>query len=267
MWKTSLGEKATSALVGLGLTRSEIRTYVALLDRGTLTASEVSRAARVPYSKVYQALETLHEKGWVERQNSRPILYTARPPATAMEELRTRKEAEEREREQLALHDLVGIYEEKGEQERPEIWIVRGTTEILSRVKNTVVNCRNELLIALPPGIAQYAGQIGVLLAAVKERGVKVSILTSSEVPEETVSTLSSAAELKVRRMMFGGGVIADSKEVVLLLGGGKTANSALAIWADHPGLASFARDYFQFLWNAPETGRLPRTASRPERQ
>ena len=263
----SLSEKAAAALVGLGLTRSEIRTYLALLEEGTLTASEVSRAARVPYSKVYQALETLHVKGWVERQNSRPILYTAKPPETAMGELRARKEAEASAREQLALHELVGIYEAKGEQERPEIWILRGTTEILSRVKNTVVNCRMELLIALPAGIAQYAEQIGVLLAAVKERGVKVSILTSSEVPEETVATLSSAAEVKMRRMMFGGGVVADSKEVVLLLGAGKTANSALAIWADHPGLASFARDYFQFLWNAPETGRLPRQAVRPERQ
>jgi hypothetical protein len=57
--------------------------------------------------------------------------------------------------------------------------------------------------------------------------------------------------------MMYGGGVIADSKDVVLLLGGGGSgegASSALAIWADHPGLANFARDYFQFLWSSRET-------------
>ena len=52
-------------------------------------------------------------------------------------------------------------------------------------------------------------------------------------------------------------GVDGESPDVVLLLGGGgkgENANSALAIWADHPGLASFARDYFQFLWNSQET-------------
>ncbi len=253
----TLSEKAASAIEGLGLTKTEIRIYVALLESGTLSASEVSRSARVPYSKVYQALESLHRKGWVERQRSRPILYTAKPPASALEELRSLRESEAREREKLALAELVGIYEKKGEQERPEIWILRGTSEILSRVKNTMLNSRNELLIALPVAIAPYADEVAALLAALKEKGVKTSILTSAGLTGDTLSALSTGAEVRTRKMMFGGGVIADSKEVVLLLGGGgrgESANSALAIWADHPGLASFARDYFQFLWNSRET-------------
>ncbi len=253
----SLSEKAASAIESLGLTKTEIRTYVALLESGTMTASEVSRAARVPYSKVYEALESLHQKGWVDRQRSRPILYSAKPPESALEELRARHESEMREKEKLALAELSSIYEKKGERERPEIWIVRGTSEILSRVKNTVLNSKDELLIALPTGIAPYVNQVAALLAAVKERGVKISILTSLQLSDEALSVFSPAAEVRSRNMMFGGGVIADSKEVVLLLGGGGTgenANSALAIWADHPGLASFARDYFQFLWNSRET-------------
>jgi len=253
----SVSDRAVSALEGLGLTKTEIRSYVALLDGGTMTASEVSRAARVPYSKVYQGLESLHKKGWVDRQRSRPILYTAKPPESALDELRSQHEAETREREKVALAELVGIYEKKGEQERPEIWILRGTSEILSRVKNTALNARDELLIALPVAIAPYAEQVASFLGALKERGVKISILTTMGLPQETTAALSAGAEVRTRRMMFGGGVIADSKEVVLLLGGGgrgESANSALAIWADHPGLASFARDYFEFLWDSRET-------------
>jgi sugar-specific transcriptional regulator TrmB len=252
-----VSDRAVSALEGLGLTRTEIRSYVALLEGGTMTASEVSRAARVPYSKVYQGLESLHKKGWVDRQRSRPILYTAKPPESALDELRSQHEAETREREKVALAELVSIYEKKGEQERPEIWILRGTSEILSRVKNTALNSRDELLIALPVAIAPYAEQVASFLSALKERGVKISILTTMGLPQETTSALSAGAEVRTRRMMFGGGVIADSKEVVLLLGGGgrgESANSALAIWADHPGLASFARDYFEFLWDSRET-------------
>ena len=207
-------------------------------------------------SKVYDALEALHEKGWVERQRSRPILYTAKPPEGALEELRSQHETKARELEKVALAELTSIFEKKGEQERPDVWIMRGTAEILSRVKGTVVNSRDELLIALPVGIAPYADQVAGLLTAVKERGVKISILTSGDLPEDSLSALSVSAEVRTRKTMFGGGVIADSKDVVLLLGGGggKGANSALAIWAHHPGLASFARDYFQFLWNSRET-------------
>ncbi len=252
-----MSDQAIDALEGLGLNKTEIRSYAALLEGGTMTASEVSRTARVPYSKVYQALESLHKKGWVDRQRSRPILYSAKPPESAMEELRAQNESDMREREKLALAELASIYEKKGEQERPDIWILRGTVEILSRVKKTVLSSRNELLVALPVGIAPYADQVAALLMALKEKGVRISILTSLGLPQETLSALSATSEVRTRRMMFGGGVIADSKEVVLLLGGGGTeesANSALAIWADHPGLASFARDYFQFLWKSRET-------------
>ena len=60
----SVGERAETALEELGLTGSEVKAYVALLKGGTMTASDVSREARIPYSKVYDALESLHNKGW-----------------------------------------------------------------------------------------------------------------------------------------------------------------------------------------------------------
>ena len=58
-------ERASGSLEGLGLTGSEIKAYVALLKGGTMTASVVSREARIPYSKVFDALESLHMRGWV----------------------------------------------------------------------------------------------------------------------------------------------------------------------------------------------------------
>ncbi len=252
----SLSDKAGSALEALGLTKTQVKAYVSLLEKGTMTASEVSRAARIPYSKVYEALEGLHASGWIDEQKSRPILYTAKSPATAIEEMDSRHEAQRREREQLVLKELTGIYEKKGEQERPEIWILRGTSEILSRLRTMVLDCRNELLIALPSVIAPYAEEIAGILAALKEEGVKIEILASGDIPNATQTALSSVAELKTRNMLYGGGVIADSKQVVLLLGGGETASSALAIWAEHIGLAGFAKDYFQILWNSPDTSK-----------
>ena len=170
--------------------------------------------------------------------------------------MNSRHDAERREREQLVLKELTGIYEKKGEQERPEIWILRGTAEILSRLRTMVLDCRNELLIALPLVIAPYAEEIAGILAALKEKGVKIEILTSRDIPEPTLTVLDAVAEVKTRTVLYGGGVIADSKQVVLLLGGGETASSALAIWAEHIGLAGFAKDYFQILWNSPDTSK-----------
>jgi sugar-specific transcriptional regulator TrmB len=249
----SLTEKAMDALEALGLTKTEIRAYLALLDRGTMNASEISAAARIPYSKVYQALESLHRDGCVDVQRSRPVLYTAKPPESAMEELRSRHESTRRDREQIALKELVGIYEKREQLERPEIWLLRGTNEIISKVKNTVLDSKNELLIAMPAVLAPFTKQIVTLLAMAKEKGVKNQIMTSFDAPAEVLDELARVAEVRARETMFGGGVIADGKEVVLLLGG-ESNSSSLAIWADHPGLAGFARGYFEFLWSSPET-------------
>ncbi|MDG7021073.1 MAG: hypothetical protein JRN23_03995, partial [Nitrososphaerota archaeon] len=89
------------------------------------------------------------------------------------------------------------------------------------------------------------------------------SMANASTTDRRATTELSRLA----RKTMFGGGVIADSKEVVLLLGGGgsgEAASSPLAIWADHPGLASFARDYFEFLWDSRETVKQQAVGPRP---
>ena len=71
----------------------------------------------------------------------------------------------------------------------------------------------------------------------------------SGEVNERSRSKISSLADLRMKENMFGGGVIVDSTEVILLLGRGSGNREALAIWSDHAGLASFAKNYFEFLW------------------
>jgi HTH-type transcriptional regulator, sugar sensing transcriptional regulator len=252
----SLSERAESALEDLGLTGSEVKAYLALLRGGTMTASDVSSAARIPYSKVYDALESLHDKGWIDQQKSRPTVYTAKPPDTALTELRARQETSRKEREEVALEELMRIYVDRGEQEKPDIWIMRGTNEILSRVKNQLINCRAELLVALPPQLFPFTDQMAPLLVALKEKGVKSSILTSTGMPQDAKGQLSKHAEVRTRDKMYGGGLISDSREVILLLGPAEQAGTPLAIWASHHGLASFAKDYFQFLWNSPETER-----------
>lgn len=252
----SLSEKAAAALEALGLTKAEVRAYVALIGKGSMTASEISRAARIPYSKVYEALEALHTKGLIDEQHSRPILYTAKSPDAAMEEMDTRHQADRKEKELLVLKELTGIYEDKGEHERPEIWILRGTAQILSQLRSLVLDCRNEMLIALPTAIAPYAEEIVALLTALKEKGVKIEMLTGDDLDKEALALLGTVADVRKRDTLYGGGVISDSKQVVLLLGGGETEGSALAIWADHVGLAGFAKDYFQMLWNSEETRR-----------
>ena len=67
----------------LGLNAYEIDAYIALLEGGEMTAMEISEKAQVPYSKIYEVLNSLKEKGWIKSGESRPTKYFPVPPLEA----------------------------------------------------------------------------------------------------------------------------------------------------------------------------------------
>ncbi|MBI2971687.1 MAG: hypothetical protein HYY37_04700 [Candidatus Aenigmarchaeota archaeon] len=54
------------ALKAVGLTENEARAYIVLLQTKKARASDVAKAAHIPRSKMYELMERLHEKGFVE---------------------------------------------------------------------------------------------------------------------------------------------------------------------------------------------------------
>ena len=66
-----------------------------------------------------------------------------------------------------------------------------------------------------------------------------------------SVKALSRVATVRIKDGIYGGGIISDKKDVIILLGseaGKMFTPDMVAIWADHAGLAGFAREYFEYL-------------------
>ncbi len=76
----------------LGLTGYEIKAYLSLAETGSSTASDISKKSGVPYSKIYEVLNSLEDKGWSESNSSRPQKFFPRSPRTALEAMRMRIE-------------------------------------------------------------------------------------------------------------------------------------------------------------------------------
>jgi hypothetical protein len=72
----------------------------------------------------------------------------------------------------------------------------------------------------------------------------------SDQMDKESLKSLTRVATVKVKKGLFGGGIISDKRYVVILLGpvSESSEGEAVAIWADHAGLAGFAREYFEYL-------------------
>ena len=160
-----------------------------------------------------------------------------------------------RSNKNVIINELMPIYEKTGLKEKPDIWVVSGLYNIAIKVKEIIQSTKEELLIAIPKIPENVVRSIQPILRDLFDKGVKITILASDETNGETVKAMSRVADVRLKDNMFGGGVIGDSKHVLILLGEGKAeavSNSSydtIAIWAEHTGLASFAKDYFQYLW------------------
>jgi sugar-specific transcriptional regulator TrmB len=264
-----ISERARRSLQEFGLTDYEIRAYNSLLDLGAATASELSEAANVPYSKIYEVLGSLERKGWIEMEHGRPSKYYPKPPSVAIEITKQEFENKVRTNETLVIQELQPLYERKEVHERPDIWIVRGELNIIAKIRETIENAQRELLVASPEIPDSLVDAMVPIVRSVAERGVKVLAMTMQDVSKSTMEKLSKICEVRLRAQMFGGGIIVDGREVILLLGGegNDRERTSLAIWSDHIGLARFARNYFEYLWHdsKPHNNRGQTSPARKE--
>jgi sugar-specific transcriptional regulator TrmB len=248
-----ISDKAKKSMESLGLTNYEIRVYTTLLFSGSTTAAEISKKSGVPYSKIYDVLNNLYERGWTYSDNSRPQNFFPKSPSTAVEAMMVEMENSFRSYRNILINELMPIYEKTGLKEKPDIWVVSGLLNIADKVTEIIKSSKEEILIAIPKLPEKVIKTIQPFLRELFEKGVKIIVLASEETNEEVIKSISRVAEIRLKNSMFGGGVIGDSKQVLILLGEGKSDINnnydLIAIWAEHVGLAGFAKDYFKYLW------------------
>jgi len=249
--RMSISDKTRKSLDKIGLTSYEIRTFSSLLKAGELTASDLSQKSGVPYSKIYEVLGSLEEKGWVGSDDSRPTKYLAKSPATALETTKQRLDSEFKDNQNVVLNELIPLYEKSGTSERPDIWVLSGNVNIISKILEMIDSCKNEVMIAVPRASEDLVKQALPKLRLLHDKGVEITILISDSLDKESLKAISRVATVKVKKGLFGGGIISDKRYVVILLGpelSDSTSTDIVAIWADHAGLAGFAREYFEYL-------------------
>jgi len=247
----SISDKTRKSLEKIGLTSYEIKTFSALLKTGELTASDLSQKSGVPYSKIYEVLGTLEDKSWIGSDDSRPTKYFAKSPSTGLETTKQKIENDFLQNQNIILNELVPLYEKSGVSEKPDIWVLSGAINITAKILEMVDACRNEVLIALPEAGEELVRQALPKLRSLHDKGVDITILTSDKIDKESVTAIKRVATVKIKKGLFGGGIISDKRYVVILLGPetvGEGSTDIVAIWADHAGLAGFARQYFEYL-------------------
>jgi len=246
----SINENTRNALREMGLNAYEIDAYIVLLEGGQMTAMKISQEAKVPYSKMYEVLNSLKEKGWIKSSESRPFKYYPVPPLEATRFTKLRLEDKYLNWENTVAQELQPLYEKRELVERPDMLILRGQQAVLGKLEEVLKKATMEIVIAAPEFAKQVITMAEPLLGSGGlKKTVKVKLMAAGKKEDWLfLKKYSGLSELRIRDHMFGGGIIADGKEAMLLLGEDKPS---LVIWSNHVGLVGFAREYFQFLWDS----------------
>jgi sugar-specific transcriptional regulator TrmB len=248
----SINENTRVALREMGLNAYEIDAYIVLLECGQMTAMEISQQATVPYSKMYEVLNSLKEKGWIKSSETRPFKYYPVPPLEATRFTKLRLEDKYLNWENTVAENLQPLYEKRELVERPDMLILRGQQAVLAKLEEVLKKASLEIVIAAPEFAKPVITLAEPILGSGLKKTVKLKLMAAGKKEDWLfLKKYPGLSELRTRDHMFGGGVITDGKEAMLFLGEDKPT---LVIWSNHVGLVGFAREYFQFLWDSSDT-------------
>lgn len=235
----------------MGLNAYEIEAIFVLLKNGQMTAMEISQKSSIPYSKIYEVLNSLKEKGWLQISESRPFKYIPVPPIEAILAEKLRFEDKFQNWKSIISDELQPLYENRQLVEHPEMLILRGQEAVIAKLEETLKKATNELMIAAPTFARNIISSINPIILN-PQKSVTVKLMVAGKASDWLFLKIFFGIDtFRIRNHMFGGGIIADGKEAMLFLGEDKPS---LVVWSDHIGLVSFAREYFQFLWDSSKT-------------
>jgi sugar-specific transcriptional regulator TrmB len=140
-------DEAVHLLEELGLTEYESRCYVALTRVGNATAKEVSDLSDVPRSRVYDAVDRLHERGLVDVQQSDPRAYQSVPVEVALESLR-----EEYTSKVDAAGEALDKLERAETQEHTGAWAIADHDHVSDRIGTLVDDAATEVYLLVVDG-------------------------------------------------------------------------------------------------------------------
>jgi sugar-specific transcriptional regulator TrmB len=137
-----MSSRLEELLVTLGFTKYEAKAYISLLIKGVATVSEIADLSGVPYTRAYDTLVSLENKGFVASLPGKPMKFKAINPEIALKSLLERKTREIHEQLEklernvsIALRELKNLY--TYEPEEPVV-IVRGKISSLNLIREAI---------------------------------------------------------------------------------------------------------------------------------
>ncbi|GGL53541.1 HTH-type sugar sensing transcriptional regulator TrmB [Halocalculus aciditolerans] len=148
----------------------EIEAYLAVLQHGELTASDIAAETDIPQPRVYDTVRSLGERGLVEIRESRPMKAIAVEPAVAFENLQSNVTS--------MVDDLEQLYTAPA-RDTEAVSLVKSRSTIHRYFGDVIEAAEYELVASLTPSLLD---RFSDELEAARERGVHVTLVLTPAV-------------------------------------------------------------------------------------
>jgi sugar-specific transcriptional regulator TrmB len=131
-----------TALMDLGLSSYEARTYAGLVLFDVAEAKELVDFLGISKPSVYEGLDKLAEMGLAVKRNSKPAMYSPVQPEIAIKILMERHTSSA----EVALRELLKLEQEKMHKDRSDaVWNVYGDANINHKIRSMIRNARHSV--------------------------------------------------------------------------------------------------------------------------
>ncbi|PSP85516.1 ArsR family transcriptional regulator [Halobacteriales archaeon QS_6_64_34] len=168
-------EAALEAVISrFNLGEYEIAAYLAVLQHGELTASEIAERTDIPQPRVYDTVRSLGEVGLVELKESRPMKVLAIDPRESFGDIQDSLDE--------LVEDLSSRYTAPA-REPEAVSLVKSRPTILRYLEDIIDAAEYELMLSLTPSLLE---RFESTLRSRQEAGIAIEILLSpaAEAPE-----------------------------------------------------------------------------------
>lgn len=172
-------EALTETLRDAGLSPYQADAYVALLELGAASATEVATESGVPAPRIYDVLRNLEEAGYVETYEVGNLRARAHAPADALEDLKERAR-----RFEEAAAEVEDRWEQP-ELESNQASILKQFRTVFDHAERVVERAENQVQLSVTPD--QFADLRPTLVEA-RERGVHVKASVHTHPDEDAPS-------------------------------------------------------------------------------
>jgi len=233
----------------MGLTQYQVKVYAGLVSLGYTTAYQISYVTKVPYPKVYNALDYLKEMGLVEVSRGRPKRFRAKPPLEAITSLQDgfvrglKTSLKDTISELKTVYSTIDLTEERG------VWNIVGRRNVLSQMKGLLRASKERALMAFP-GIGKISPEsLTPILKELKRKQVPVRIMASQE-DKKSAECYKGLADMKFVQGLDNRYVVADDNVLHIFLSRSDLGtDSWSAIWSTRKNCLKRSEEYFEHVW------------------